>query len=101
MNNINLNNTVLLFTAPWCPSCQPMKSTFKDVSLSFGNKEFVIMNVDEVEEALLAKDLNVRSLPTLITFDADGREYGRQIGNKTYGETFTVINDSVDIINNF
>ena len=101
MNKMNLKNTVLLFTAPWCPSCQPMKITFKDVSLSFTNKEFVIMNVDEVEEALLAKDLNVRSLPTLVAFDGDGREYGRQIGNKTYGETFYIVNDSVDIINNF
>jgi thioredoxin-related protein len=68
----------LLFTSKNCPSCPAMKKTVSEMNL--GHFEF---SVDSPIGAGVAKDFNVRSLPTFIICEGNRPEgeIKRFIGN--------------------
>lgn len=74
---------LVLFTADWCPACHELQSnvlTQPDVA-SYLRENFTLVVVDVTERegpnAERAKEFGVRSIPTLIRYDAAKQEIGR------------------------
>lgn len=63
------------FSAPWCGPCKMLAATMEDVN--FGSTTLVDINIDD--EMDLAKQYNVRGVPTLVLLQ-DGVEVARRSG---------------------
>jgi thioredoxin 1 len=71
------NNLVLDFFAEWCGPCKMLLPVLDDVSNE--NKDIVICKVNVDNNATLATQYNVRSIPTVIYFK-DGEVKDRTMG---------------------
>lgn len=67
--------TVLKFGATWCSPCKQLDHIIE--SIGFSDK---IQKVDVDTEAEKMKEYGIRSVPTLIKLDADGKEIARRTG---------------------
>lgn len=71
---------LLIFTAAWCGPCQTLHNDLKqDPSLAAGY-EWGFVDIDQEKE--LAREYNVKSVPTLVVLDKDNKEVKRQVGYK-------------------
>lgn len=72
------------FYATWCGPCKMMKNTtFKDADVSkLANQSFLAYMVDVDKNRDLSGQYKVRVLPTIVFFDAAGKEVGRFEGYK-------------------
>lgn len=70
------NQQLFLFSASWCPTCQPVKKLLQESNLS----NLVVVDMD-VSPALASK-YSIRSIPTMILFE-DDRELKRKTGSCT------------------
>ncbi len=64
--------TLLMFSAPWCPSCIRMATeTYNQpaVKKALGNLNVEKINIDLVENENLAKALGVKAIPTVVLLD--------------------------------
>lgn len=82
---------LVYFTADWCPPCQSFKKQVladSDVKATL-ESQFVLVMIDLTQQggdnAKLANKLGVRSIPTLILYDADGQEIDRKNGGMDAG----------------
>ena len=66
---------LLKFHASWCSPCKQLSGVFKHVDF----KDVQLKEVDIDQEADLAKQYNIRSVPTLVLLK-DGEEIGRKTG---------------------
>lgn len=67
------------FSATWCGPCQQFKPIFEQAEKEWKDKaEFISIDVDEMSQ--LAGAYNISSIPTIIFFDANGKEIKREIG---------------------
>ena len=64
------------FQATWCNPCKMLSKTFESVDLD--GHELVEVDIDENAE--LAKQYGVRSVPCLVMVDDDGSELKRLVG---------------------
>lgn len=70
---------VVDFYADWCGPCQQFKPIFHEAEGKYAGKiDFKSVDVDA--QADLADKYGIRSIPTLIFFDKEGREVYREIG---------------------
>ena len=69
--------TWVLFTSPYCASCAPTEQRLRD-----SDPEARVVRVDATREPLLAKAFHVRSAPTAVLADADGRVQARLVGSE-------------------
>ncbi|MGH9280774.1 MAG: thioredoxin family protein [Acidimicrobiales bacterium] len=67
--------TWLLFTTPWCASCGPVEDRLRQ-----SDPEARVVKVDATVEPVLAGTFSVRSAPTALLADADGRVHARLVG---------------------
>lgn len=72
--------TIADFWAPWCGPCKVLHPMFdqRAVAHANGGLRFVRVNVDDSPG--VASAFNIMSIPTIIVFDADGREVDRETG---------------------
>ncbi len=72
--------TIADFWAPWCGPCNTFHPLFDEQAAEHRSDpiQFVRVNVDDSPG--IAAAFNIMSIPTVITFDADGREIDREIG---------------------
>jgi thioredoxin 1 len=68
------------FYATWCGPCKMVAKTLDQYAEEVSEVKVVKINVDE--EADIASEYNIRSIPTLIYFE-DGEIIERQTGNVT------------------
>ena len=66
------------FYATWCGPCKMVAKTLDQYAEEVSEVKIVKINVDE--EADIASEYNIRSIPTLIYFE-DGEIIERQTGN--------------------
>lgn len=67
--------TWVLFTSPYCATCGPTEERLKA-----SDPGARVVRVDATREPLLAKAFHVRSAPTAVLADADGRVQARLVG---------------------
>lgn len=75
----------LLFSAPWCRSCDVMKPLFKQECEKL-NVEYEIIDVESDKGVDLSVEHKVRNIPTLIFLDEDNKVIGRASGSNAYKE---------------
>lgn len=67
------------FYADWCRPCRAIAPALDSLQAEHGEQvDFVKVDVDA--EPMLAADLGVQAMPTVIHFDAGGKEVGRVVG---------------------
>jgi hypothetical protein len=67
--------TWVLFTSPYCATCGPAEER-----LRASDPGARVVRVDATREPLLAKAFHVRSAPTAVLADAEGRVQARLVG---------------------
>ena len=71
-NDKTQNKTIVCFSATWCGPCRLIKPILEEIADE--GKSVFIVDVDE--EAKLADDFEIRSVPTMV-FVEGGQEYNR------------------------
>jgi len=71
----NAERTWVVFTTPYCATCGPAEE-----SLRASDPGARVVRVDVTREPLLADAFKVRSAPTAVLADADGRVHERLVG---------------------
>ena len=89
IEDIIQNGGILHFTAAWCGPCKALSRTFDNNKREFKKIKRFKVDLDEHQE--LAKEYNIKSVPTIILF-RDGKEHKRLIGNRTLEELVEFIN---------
>ncbi len=69
--------TVKYFTATWCGPCQRFKPIMQEVANEGHSVQFI--DIDSDQGAFLAREYNVRSVPTVVIFE-NGSEVNRLMG---------------------
>ena len=69
--------TWVLFTSPYCAACGPTEARLRE-----SDPEARVVRVDATREPLLAKAFHVRSAPTAVLADAEGRVQARLVGSE-------------------
>lgn len=58
--------TLILYYAPWCPHCKPVKPIFDELKTIYaGNKEVTIVTINGDEHKDKLKEQNVKGYPTI------------------------------------
>ena len=69
---------ILKFSATWCRPCKKLTETLDQMVLPY-----VIETKDVDKEPGLASDYSVRSVPTMILVDDEGKELSRLVGPRS------------------
>lgn len=72
-----MNRGILLFTAGWCEHCKVITPLLESMS-NKGKINFKKVNVDY--DASTVSNYNVKSVPTVILTDLQGKEISRKSG---------------------
>lgn len=78
MLNINNGISLVKFSATWCAPCKVLSKTIKKIEPDFPIVNFQEIDVDDHPN--LAKDYQIRSVPTVIVF-RNGEEVTRLVGS--------------------
>ena len=87
---------VFYFTAEWCNPCKKTRPVVEDMK----KEGFQFQMIDVDYEQLLAKQFQVKSIPTFILLE-DGKELNRITGAQTRTELENFINHEKTIQENF
>jgi len=69
---------ILKFSADWCRPCAKLGVTLHQMVLPYS-----MQNIDIDEEPGLSSEYSVRSVPTMILVDDEGKELSRLVGPRT------------------
>jgi thioredoxin 1 len=72
-----MNKGILYFSAPWCGPCKVMTPLIEQMGKQ-GRINVRKVNVDY--DAQLPQQYNIKSVPTMVLTDLDGKEISRKVG---------------------
>jgi thioredoxin 1 len=72
-----MNKGILYFSAPWCGPCKVMTPLIEQMGKQ-GRIKVRKVNVDY--DAQLPQQYNIKSVPTMVLTDLDGKEISRKVG---------------------
>lgn len=75
-----MNIQVLVFSAPWCKSCEVIKPIISNLKGMYTSCEFKDVDIDEDPD--LVDEFNVQKIPTTVVLDSD-KELDRFQGTDT------------------
>lgn len=84
-------NTILKFSANWCKPCTQLQKQIDELVID--TEIFTIEYYDIEEWPDLAKEYNIRSIPTLIKLDESLTEVSRKIGSLTNEQLLEFVNE--------
>lgn len=79
-------NKLVVFTASWCGPCQGFKPTL----LELEQERLVYVDIDETPET--RAQYEVRSVPTVILVDEEGKELQRLVGSQPLSKLQDLLN---------
>ena len=82
--------TLLKFSSVHCQPCKQLSSVMQ----SLNELPFNVQDIDVDKEQALAKDFNVRSIPTLVLLDSTGEEIRRSTGALTKDQLVKFLGDT-------
>jgi thioredoxin-like negative regulator of GroEL len=87
------------FWATWCGPCKMMNNTtFKDSTIGrISNRHYLAykIDVDQGDGRSIASKYNIASLPTIVFFNANGKEIDRAIGYRNASEFKELLNKHI------
>lgn len=84
-------NMILKFSADWCKPCSQLQKQIGGLVIDPEICKFEYYDIEEWPE--LAKEYNIRSIPTLIKLDDALNEVGRKIGSLTNEQLLEFVNE--------
>lgn len=90
-NVIQKKNTILMFSADWCPDCRIIEPVLPELEQE--NSEFTFYYVDRDEYIELCQELDVFGIPSFVAFN-EGKEVGRFVNKDR--KTKEQIQDFID-----
>ena len=89
-------NTLLKLSSEWCQSCHQLARTLSNLTEAELSElpTFSITEINVDKEQALAKDFNVRSIPTIILLDSMGEELRRSTGSLTKDQLIKFLGDA-------
>lgn len=94
-NVIQEKNTILMFSADWCPDCRIIEPILPELEQE--NTEFTFYYVDRDEYIELCQELDVYGIPSFVAFN-QGKEAGRFVNKDR--KTKKQIQEFIDTIHN-
>ncbi|MBM7606144.1 thiol-disulfide isomerase/thioredoxin [Metabacillus crassostreae] len=94
-NVIQEKNTILMFSADWCPDCRIIEPVLPELEQE--NTDFTFYYVDRDEYIELCQELDVYGIPSFVAFN-DGKETGRFVNKDR--KTKEQIQEFIDSIHN-
>lgn len=79
---------ILKFSATWCMPCKGLSLTLKNDQIKMD-----IEDIDIDENFEMAKQYNVRSVPTMVLLDSSGVEVRRLLGGQSLASVLEFIGD--------
>jgi len=89
--NFESKKTLILYYAPWCPHCKPVKPMFEELQKIYANDEninIILVNGDEQPELL--KEKNIQGFPSIVLYTDDSQDL--QVSGIEYNGTRSVKN---------
>lgn len=84
-------NTVIKFSASWCKPCSVLQKQIDDLVIDPDICKFEFYDIDEYPE--LAKEYNIRSLPTLVKLNESLVEVSRKSGSMSNSQLMEFCNE--------
>jgi thioredoxin 1 len=74
---------IIKFGAEWCAACKALEPILEELKASNPSHEFVIKDVDSEEDANMAVEYKIKSLPTVVFVNHRNEEMFRFVGSKS------------------
>lgn len=82
---------VIKFGASWCGPCRTVGPILHEVVNEIGNIELEDIDIEENEE--LIQQYKVKSVPTIVLIDNDGKELSRKTGSLSKNQLTDWLNE--------
>ena len=87
---VSTGNVLVDLYAPWCGPCRMLGPVIEKLSTEVTNYKFYKLNVDD--NALIAQEYGVMSIPTLLIFK-DGKLVNTIVGLRSMDELKNILGD--------
>jgi len=65
---LNLNKSIVAFTAEWCQPCKQLKPHFAKAGIIDKNNNYFVVDVDKIDKKYL-DDFNIKSIPAVFVLE--------------------------------
>lgn len=87
----------MLFSATWCGPCRMTKPVFKELASEYqGQIIFALIDVDNKATKKVCSDYFIRSMPTIVLLDKNGKPVERFVGMQTKLQLKTLLGNFVE-----
>ncbi len=78
VESLGVQATLVQFSSAFCSPCRATRALLTDIAAT--NPGITHVEIDAEKELALVRTLHIRSTPTTLILDSEGREVGRAVG---------------------